>query len=244
MNRLQLREILDILNRRTGVTFTHYHKSAVMNAIREECVYDDIDDYIEKLKQDDTLINKLSSKILVGVTSFFRNPEFFEHLKHLIPHTGHLRCWVAGCATGEEAYSLAIILEELGYDYEIIATDISMDRIIQAHEGVYGKGISCDIKKERLERFFEKSADGYKVKGLRHRIDFRTHELFEDEIIHDVDVLLCRNVLIYFNEYNYDYLYKKFYSSLKKHGLLCVGQVEEVVSDLFEKVDDCIYKKI
>ena len=203
-----------------------------------------MDDYIEQLKINDNLVNRLASKILVGVTRFFRNPQFFETLKQHIPHKGFLRFWVVGCATGEEAYSLAIILEELGCNYKIIATDVSMDRIVQAHVGLYGNGIVSDISKERLERFFIRTSRGYQVKGLRHNITFKTHELFEDDAIEDIDVILCRNVLVYFDHFNYDYLYDKFYSSLNDEGLLCVGQIEQVKSALFEKVDECIYRKI
>lgn len=244
MNRSQLREILDILHEKVGVEFIHYHKDAVINAITKERGNDDVDDYIEQLKINDNLVNRLASKILVGVTRFFRNPQFFETLKQHIPHKGFLRFWVVGCATGEEAYSLAIILEELGCNYEIIATDVSMDRVVQAHVGLYGNGIVSDISKERLERFFIRTSRGYQVKGLRHNITFKTLELFEDDAIEDIDVILCRNVLVYFDHSNYSYLYDKFYSSLNDEGLLCVGQIEQVKSALFEKVDECIYRKI
>ena len=158
-------------------------------------------------------VNTLVKEILIGVTNFFRDPAFFEKLKYnavykIIERAAEdepIRVWSAGCSTGEEAYSLAILFREameemqVTRDVKIFATDVDARAIEQAGKGLYSENILDDVTPERLAKFFIKQNDQYQIsKEVRRMIVFATHNIFSDPPFGKLDLICCRNVMIYF----------------------------------------------
>ena len=191
-------------------------------------------EYAKLLDHNPEEVNVLVKEILIGVTNFFRDPAFFEKLKEkaLYPIVQNaneedpIRVWSAGCSTGEEAYSLAIlfqeILEELHVkrDIKIFATDIDIQAIEQAGKGVFSESIIDDVSPERLSKYFIKRGDQYCVnKDIRRMIIFAPHNMLSDPPFGKLDLICCRNVMIYFQPVLQRGLFAIFHSALKNGGV-------------------------
>ena len=204
-------------------------------------------------------VNILTREIFIGVTSFFRDPAFFEKLKYnavykIVERAKEdepIRVWSAGCSTGEEAYSIAIlfreVMEELQVqrDVKIFATDVDSRAIEQAGKGVFSENIIDDVTPDRLAKFFLKVGEQYHIsKEIRRMIVFATHNMFSDPPFGKLDLISCRNVMIYFQPVMRRGLFAIFHSALKNGGFLFLGKSEtagEYVS-LFKPV--CSAEKI
>src|SRR5260370_2106815 len=215
---------------------------------------DEIDDYFAFLKRNPEEVDVLFREMLIHVTSFFREPETFEVLKtaalpRFLEKRGHndpIRIWLPGCSTGEEAYSLAIIVTEF-FDnrpespaIQIFATDVS-DRVLEiARKGIFDANIAGAISKERLRRFFSKNERGYQIKKQIHDLCvFARQNVLRDLPFSRLYLISCRNVLIYFELAAQRKLIPYFHYALKPGGFLLLGGAETVgnFSDLFEPVD-------
>jgi len=191
---------------------------------------------------------------LIGVTSFFRDSEAFENLKekHLIkllkgkPDDYRIRVWVAGCSSGEEAYSIAILIQEcmekIGrhFDVQIFGTDIDEDAINVSRSGIYPSSIAADISNERLKRYFSKEDNHYRVKkSIREMLIFAPQNLIKDPPFTKLDLLSCRNLLIYLGPVLQKRVLPVFHYSLKEEGTLFLGSSESIgqAADLFEIKD-------
>ena len=211
-------------------------------------------DYLQCLRDDAAERHSLFEEVLIPVTSFFREPESYEALKTTIlprlmagrPPRTPLRVWVPGCASGEEAYSIAIcLLEYLGDAAEampikIFATDISERAIEVARAGIYGEGIAAEVSAQRLQRFFLKTDRGYEInKTVRDLCVFARHDLTRDPPFSQLDLVSCRNVLIYLGPVLQDRVLPILHYALKPGGILVLGSSETVggFTDLFEVVD-------
>ena len=197
----------------------------------------------------------LFKELLIGVTSFFRDPAAWEHLKEAIlalladrPSGQVLRAWVPGCSTGEEAYSLAIVFKEAldqvkhgeKLSLQIFATDLDREAIDRARQGVFPANISADVSPERLKRFFVKEEDGYRVsKEIREMVVFATQNIVMDPPFTKLDILSCRNLLIYLAPELQKKLVPLFHYSLNPGGILFLGSAETVgtYTDLFSPLD-------
>lgn len=192
--------------------------------------------------------------MLINVTSFFREPEAFDILKKVIlpallhdkPSDYGIRVWVPGCATGEEAYSIAMVIREYAeekrqdYRLQMFATDIDEDSITQARTGFFPMNIALDVRAERLAKFFTKEETGYRVrKDIRESIVFATQNMAKDAPFTKVDLVSCRNVLIYMEPELQSRLINLFHYSLKTNGMLFLGSSETIGShtDLFSIID-------
>ena len=254
--------IYAVLKKVRGIDFTHYKRTTVLRRIERRMVVThsmSLAEYARVLDNSPDEVNVLVKEILIGVTNFFRDPTYFEKLKEraLYPIVQNaredepIRVWSAGCSTGEEAYSIAIlfaeILEELHLrrDIKIFATDIDVQAIEQAGKGVFAESIIEDVSPERLSRFFIKRNDQYVIaKSIRRMIIFAPHNMLSDPPFGKLDLISCRNVMIYFQPVLQRSLFAIFHSALKNGGYLFLGKSETAneYADVFKPA--CSAEKI
>ena len=252
-----LAAIFKALHASTGVDFAEYKQSTIQRRIRRRMVVhrmDRLEDYADYLKLKPGEVQVLYDDILINVTGFFRDPGAFEALRSSVfpvflkqdSARGSLRIWVPGCATGEEAYSIAIALLEflgdraVGVPIQIFATDIDETAIETARSGVYRDSIAADLTPDRLRRFFIKVERGYQVtKSVRDMCVFAKQNVTRDPPFSRLDLISCRNVLIYLGPVLQRLVMPIFHYALKSTGFLLLGTAETVgaFSDLFEAVD-------
>ncbi|HVX64261.1 MAG TPA: chemotaxis protein CheB [Pirellulales bacterium] len=249
--------ILQLLSDATGVDFIHYKQSTLQRRVRRRMVLrrmDRLEDYLECLEEDPTELRMLFEEVLIPVTSFFREPETFEVLKttilpHLManrPPKATFRVWAPGCASGEEVYSLAICLLEYMAEAQqpvpikVFGTDISERSIEAARAGVFGEGIVSEVSPRRLQRYFLKTSRGYEVsQQVRDACIFARHDLTKDPPFSQLDLVSCRNLLIYLGPVLQDRALPVLHYALHPGGILILGGSETVGrhGDLFELID-------
>jgi two-component system CheB/CheR fusion protein len=244
-----LREVLAILQARTGHDFANYKRASVLRRITRRLhvhTLASIQDYPALLRAQPDEIEALLRDLLISVTNFFRDPEAFAALARRIPQLfagktadDQVRVWVAGCATGEEAYSLAMLLAEHAASLEqppriqIFATDIDEDAITMAREGRYLDTIVGDVSPERLQRFFTPDQGGYLItKEIRDLVLFAVHNLLRDPPFSKLDLITCRNLLIYLNREAQRQVMTMFHFALRPDGLLFLGSSESIDEEL------------
>lgn len=247
--------ILGILHGATGIDFSRYREKMIKRRILRRLALRNIDglaEYSKRLENDSGELMALQRDLLISVTSFFRDRESFECLKRVVfprilerrPANETIRVWVAGCATGEEAFSIAISLQEhlsetgAAFPVQIFASDISLAAIEKARGGKYTENIAADISHERLNRYFTKVEGGYQItKSLRDMCVFTKHNLIEDPPFSRLDLISCRNVLIYIGSVQKEII-PLFHYALKPTGFLMLGASEAVASgELFTAAD-------
>ena len=239
-----LSHIYTILKNASGIDFTYYKKSTILRRIERRMLVTHtatLSDFAHLLGDSSEEVNILVKEILIGVTNFFRDPAFFEKLKYnaiykIVDRAKEdepIRVWSAGCSTGEEAYSIAIlfreVMEELevSRDVKIFATDVDSRAIEQAGKGVFSENIIDDVMPDRLSKFFIKQNDQYHIaKEIRRMIVFATHNMFSDPPFGKLDLIVCRNVMIYFQPVLRRGLFAIFHSALKNNGYLFLGKSE------------------
>jgi Methylase of chemotaxis methyl-accepting proteins len=214
-----------------------------------------VEDYISLLKKDADQRQKFLDFITINVTEFFRNPEIFEDLKNkiqseLLPNNKNLKVWSAACSIGAEPYSLAMILDDISPlgKHKIVATDIDNTILEKAKKGEYLAGDIKNVKKDYMSKYFTINDEKYYVNSkIKAMVSFKKHDLILQQYDNDYDLIVCRNVVIYFTQEVKNEIYKKFSNSLKKGGLLFVGATESIYNYKeygFEKASTFIYKKV
>ncbi|MFH1301786.1 MAG: chemotaxis protein CheB [Planctomycetota bacterium] len=252
-----LQKIFIILRTRTGHDFSRYKKNTISRRIeRRMSVHqiDNISDYVRYLQESQQEADALFRELLIGVTNFFRDPEAFDILQTKIlpqllagkPDDYTVRVWVPGCASGEEAFSVAIILheclEKIGphFQIQIFGTDIDMDAIAVARAGRYPASIITDVGPDRIQRYFTKEEDGhYQIRKLiRDMLVFAPQNMIKDPPFTKLDLLCCRNLLIYMSTELQREIVPIFHYSLKPDGILFLGSSETIgpESDLFAPI--------
>lgn len=252
-----LRDILTVLRVRTGHDFSNYKTPTLVRRIaRHLQIYNlpDIPSYLEFLREKPDEIHFLIKNLLINVTNFFRDQEAWNKLeKDILPGLfankmidDTLRVWSCGCASGEEAYSLAMLLIEYSETLrdppkiQIFATDVDDDAIGEAREHRYPQSIEADVSPARLKRFFVKEGKYYRVKKeLREMILFASHNVLRDPPFSRLDLIVCRNLLIYLNRETQERVLEVFHFALARQGYLFLGSSEtaEAVPALFSAVD-------
>jgi two-component system, chemotaxis family, CheB/CheR fusion protein len=256
-----INQILMLLRSSTGHDFSLYKKSTIGRRIERRMAMHAIDDlptYARFLRGNPAETHKLFKELLINVTSFFRDAEAFVALKDTIlpsmlanKPTGYVfRVWVAGCASGEEAYSIAIVLQELrdtiktrldqDLSFQIFATDLDDDAIATARAGRYPLNITQDVTPERLRRFFTQDDAGFKVKkDIRDMVVFAVQSVIKDPPFTKLDLLSCRNLLIYLEPEQQQRLIPTFHYALKPDGVLFLSTSESITSqpELFAALD-------
>lgn len=252
-----LREVISLLRTRTGHDFRYYKRATVLRRLERRLqvrAVPDIPSYASLLKTDTAETSALLKDMLIGVTNFFRDREAFEALERDVlpalfadkPANEQIRAWSAACATGEEAYSLAMLLNEhaalqgKSHTVQVFATDIDDQAISRARTGVYPDSIVTDVPPSRMREFFSKDGSNYRVKkSLRDNVLFASHNLLRDPPFSKLDLISCRNLLIYLNREIQEHVLQMFHFALNPGGFLFLGNSEsaEIASGLFTPVD-------
>ncbi|OLC67971.1 MAG: hypothetical protein AUH79_03800 [Betaproteobacteria bacterium 13_1_40CM_4_64_4] len=252
-----LRNILKLLRTSFGVDFSGYRDTTIRRRIMRRMVLhikEDLGDYAQHLEKDGSELEALYQDILINVTSFFREPETFEALKNSVfpqilqnkPADAPIRIWVPGCSTGQEAYSLVMALLEFLEDkpgrpaIQMFATDLSEPLLQRAREGVYPENIEAEVTPERLRRFFTRHDNQYRVtKAVREMCLFAKQNVAADPPFSRVDLISCRNLLIYLAPPLQKRVIPTFHYALNPNGFLLLGASETIgaFSDLFAPVD-------
>ncbi len=242
-----LEKIVILLRAHTGNDFTLYRRSTLDRRVEHRMGIhriSKIDAYVRYLQENPQELDIFFKELLIGVTRFFRDPPAWQQLAQTLPALlagrgpgGTLRAWVAGCSTGEEAYSLAILLTEALQNarpadhvaLQIYATDLDKDAISRARQGLFPENISADVSPTRLDRFFVKEPDGYRVnKQIRAAVTFAPQNLIMDPPFTKLDLLCCRNLLIYLTPELQRKLFPLFHYCLNPRGVLFLGSAESI----------------
>ena len=250
-----IQKLFLILRNRTGHDFSLYKRNTIYRRIERRMNVSQLEslpEYLRLLQNNPAEIDNLFKELLIGVTTFFRDPESFEKLKTVLaelvknkPPNGQMRIWVPGCYTGEEAYSVAMVLRECMNDakkplnVQIFATDIDTAAIDTARIGSFS-GIALDVNKERLKRFFTTEGQHYRIrKEIREMLVFAPQSIIKDPPFTKLDLISCRNLLIYLSAELQKKIIPLFHYSLLPHGILFLGSAETTghFVDLFSLVD-------
>ncbi len=257
--------ILQLLRDEYAIDFSHYKAGTVTRRIERRLAFNralDIDMYVDQLRNDPRELSSLYEDLLIGVTRFFRDAEAFDALAHhVIPDLieradpdEQIRVWVPGCATGQEAYSIAILLHERMRErgnparIKILATDVHKASLDVASTGVYSPDQLGGVSEQRLQQFFTLKANGYQIsQAIRESIVFAPHNLIRDAPFTKMDLITCRNLLIYFQPQAQKTVLTLFHFALKPGGTLFLGSSESPggLLDEFDTIDEHakIYRK-
>ncbi|MEY3894789.1 MAG: chemotaxis-related methylase, partial [Verrucomicrobiota bacterium] len=252
-------ELLRLLQLRTGHDFRGYKRSGNFRAIHRQmslCQIPSIQEYVTFLKQKPLEVDALLHQLLIGVTCFFRDPEAFQTLHEALlvrlrgthPPGEKFRVWISGCSTGEEAYSIAILLVEVveklavNLQLQIFATDLDSRSIARARAGIYPETIASHVSPARLARFFSvvPGKASYQINGdIRDLLVFSVQNLVKDPPFSRLDLIVCRNLLIYLDAALQKKLFPLFHHSMVASGILFLGSAETIGDheELFETVD-------
>ena len=252
-----LMKIFILIRNKTGHDFSQYKKRTVYRRVGRRMNIHQIEEmpqYLRYLQKNPHEVDLLFKEFLINVTHFFRDPEAFESLKQgalkgIIEEKsdfGTIRVWVPGCSSGEEVYSIAIIIQELleeinkHLEVQIFGTDLDANSIKTARSGIYSDIISTDISQERLNKFFYKKDNLYTIKNnVRDTVVFANHNVIKDPPFTNLDILSCRNLLIYLETDAQEKVLSKFNYALKNDGILFLGPSESIGEflDAFTVVD-------
>jgi len=242
---VKLGDVLHELRLRTGVPFDEYKKSTVARRIERRMALKHVSTlaaYLQVLRSESEELDTLRRETLIGVTSFFRDPESFEALKAAMmevveaKRSGEtVRIWVAGCSTGEEAYSIAMIADEClqetskVIELKIFATDLEQTYLDVATTGTYPESISSEVSEDRRRRYFQQAGDQLRVRPeVRKSVIFARHNMISDAPFTKVDLVSCRNTLIYFETDLQERVLKRFQYALGTNGVLFLGSSESL----------------
>ena len=249
----------------SGITFSATNRPILDSRIKEilrEKKLDSVDDYYKLITSDHEEMKRMLDAVTTNLTRFFRNQPHFDALeKYVIPHvleekkkTGDktVRVWSAGCSTGEEPYTIAMLLKRIlpvGYDFQVTASDISLKSLMVGQSGFYADNKVDGIPPDYLSQYFTKSAGGYQVnKEIMSKVKFDYHNLKNDSGMRNLDVIFCRNVMIYFDEPAQLVVLNRFWNCMASHSYLFIGHSESLfgMDTKFEflKTDwACLYQK-
>jgi two-component system CheB/CheR fusion protein len=240
-----LTQIIELLRTKTAHDFRLYKQGTLQRRIERRMALqtDDMDIYLKKLRDDPKELDLLAKDLLINVTSFFRDPKVFEFLADNVlpglvgaqPVDQPLRIWIAGCSTGEETYSLAMLFREAiaaadrPIKLQVFASDIDADAVAQAREGLYPATIEADVSAERLARFFVKEDRRYRIApDLRAEVVFTVQDVLADPPFSRLDFVSCRNLLIYLGAEAQTKVLALFHFALREGGVLLLGGAETV----------------
>jgi two-component system CheB/CheR fusion protein len=253
----EVRKIFALIRKRTEHDFSHYKPTTIRRRIERRMAVHQlkrIQEYVRYLQQTPSETEVLFKDLLIGVTSFFRDPEAFDTLRKKVipdllskkPSGSAIRVWVPGCSTGEEAYSLAVIFAEAmaelkePFSLHVFASDIDADAIESARAGTYPESIAAYVSSERLSRFFIKNEDTYKIrKQIRESVIFAVQSLIKDPPFSKIDLISCRNLMIYMDAVVQKKIIPLFHYALNPGGILFLGTSETIggFANLFSAMD-------
>ncbi|MBE5895944.1 MAG: protein-glutamate O-methyltransferase CheR [Lachnospiraceae bacterium] len=226
----------------TGIDLSSYKETQMKRRIDSLIARKGLKGYsafVLALKTDPVLFKEFVTYLTINVSEFYRNPDQWEYMdKEIIPYLvqtfgTNLKIWSAACSTGDEPYSLVMALSKHIplHQIKIYATDLDEQIIEKAKLGLYSEKSVASVPKEFLTKYFHKVGDSYQIsKEIKERVTFSKHNLLDSAYPKDFHYIVCRNVLIYFTEEAKDMVYRKFYSSLNKGGILFIGSTEQIVN--------------
>jgi len=254
-----LEKIVILLRVQTGHDFSLYKKNTLLRRIERRMnghQLDRIAHYVRFLQENPKELEILFKELLIGVTNFFRDAVVWENLKEKVlpalfkevPNRHVFRAWITGCSTGEEAYSLAIVFKEAyekvkkdkNFTLQIFATDIDSDAIELGRKGIFSANIAADVSPERLSQFFIKDENGFRVNtAIREMVVFAPHNVIKDPPFTKLDLLFCRNLLIYMEAELQKKLMNLFHYALNAGGVMLLGSAENENSqnNMFSAID-------
>ena len=235
----------DLIYAESGITFTPTNRSILESRLkerlREKGNTTDVRAYIDVIKSDKEEMKGFLDSITTNLTRFFRNQAHFDALeKHVIPELinnikkipGTIRIWSAGCSTGEEPYTIAMLLTEIlpkSWNFEILASDISLKCLMTAKEGFYAESRIVGIPDNYLAKYFDKVDGGYKIHtDIHSKIKFDYHNLKNDSGQRNFDIVFCRNVIIYFDEVAQTGVINRFWDAMASRSFLFIGHSESL----------------
>ena len=199
--------------------------------------FNDFDDYYTGLKDDSKLLDNFINYLTINVTEFYRNPTQWQVLENdilpeLLNNNSNLNIWSSACSTGEEPYSLVMLLNKFLplEKISILATDIDENVMDRAIMGIYSEKTLKNLPKEFVNKYFEKIGNSFQInQSVKKRVKFQKLNLLSDNYSKNNDLIICRNVMIYFTEEAKNTMYRKFYDSLNNQGVLFVGSTEQII---------------
>lgn len=240
----------------TGIDLALYKEAQMkrrLTSLRLKRGYTTFAQYFEAIAKDKELFYEFLDRMTINVSEFFRNPGRWEVLENkilprLVRQSPRLKCWSAACSTGEEPYTLSLLLLRHRWDASVLASDIDEGAIAKAKQGVYTERALQDCPKDLLDKYFQKDSLSYRISDeVKKRVNFRKHNLLADTFESGFDLIICRNVMIYFTEEAKHELYHKFSLALKPGGVLFVGSTEQIFQPQqyqFETEDTFFYRKL
>lgn len=253
----------DFIYEKSGIYFSDINKAVLENRLYEIMLknkFSSLKDYYNILLKDENEVRNFLDKVTTNLTKFFRNEPQFDALKNVVikeivkrnkeKGVNNIRIWSAGCSSGEEPYTIAMIFaEELGFnsdmEVKIVASDISLKSLLIAKEGFYSEEKIKDVPQNYLNKYFQKAGDGYKIiDELKRMIKFDYHNLKHEFPYKDLDIIFCRNVIIYFDQKTQLDVVNKFYNLLRDYGYLFLGHSESLfgmnTKFKFRKIENAI----
>ncbi|MFQ3619711.1 MAG: protein-glutamate O-methyltransferase CheR [Spirochaetales bacterium] len=265
LNDTEFEKFRTLIYEASGIHFSSTNRTILESRIRERLKIvnqPSASAYFDQLKRDSEELKLLLDAVTTNLTRFFRNTAHFDTLEHyVVPDLlkykatradREFRVWSAGCSTGEEPYTIAMVLKDVlppDYRIKIVASDISLKSLMVGKEGFYPENRVQDIPEKYLKKYMEKKGNGYQVKEeLKQLIRFDYHNLKNDSGLRNLDVVFCRNVLIYFDEAAQKAAVERFWESMSNHSYLFIGHSESLfgMNTRFEFIKTewaCIYRK-
>lgn len=240
----------------TGIDLALYKEAQMkrrLTSLRIKRGFQSFTHYFEAISKDKTLFYEFLDRMTINVSEFFRNPGRWEVLENkilprLAKQSPRIKCWSAACSTGEEPYTLSLILLRKRLEASVLASDIDEGAISKAKQGVYTDRSLQDCPKDLVAKYFTKDTLSYRISDeVKNKVTFKKHNLLADTFDTQFDLIICRNVMIYFTEEAKHELYHKFSRALKPGGVLFVGSTEQIFQPQqyqLETEDTFFYRKM
>ena len=254
----EYKEFITKINKRFGIDLALYKEAQMkrrLTSLRNKRGFKNFTTYFDALMKDEDLLEEFFDRITINVSEFYRNPKRWDVLREkvfpeLIKNKQRLKIWSAACSSGEEPYSLAIMLKEhfSHVNFSILATDIDERSLRKAQRGIYNESALKSLPKHKKSKYFIIKDNKYVIRNeLKQYITFQKHDLLKDTYPQEIDLIVCRNVLIYFTDEAKDNIYRRFSESLTKNGILFVGSTEQIFHPYeygLQLYDTFFYQKI
>ncbi|MGC4376293.1 protein-glutamate O-methyltransferase CheR [Fictibacillus sp. Mic-4] len=248
---------IEKIKKKTGIDLSLYKEAQMkrrLTSFRDKKNYKNFTAFFDALTKDESLLEEFFDRVTINVSEFYRNPKRWEVLEQkILPQLAkgrsRLKIWSAACSTGEEPYTISIILSRSlkQQSFSILATDLDDQALKQAEKGFYFERSLSDVPKEILRSYFMKNEMGYVIRDdVKKPIQFKKHNLLADSFDGNYDLIICRNVMIYFTEEAKNELYQKFSRALRPGGFLFVGSTEQIFNPStygLEAAEPFFYKK-
>jgi len=227
------------IKRKIGIDLNLYKEQQMkrrITSLRNKREFSTFDHYFQAMNTNTELLNEFLDRLTINVSEFYRNPKRWNVLNDkivplLLKNRDKLSIWSAACSTGEEPYSLAILFREYfpTASVHITATDIDDNALVAAKQGLYSEKALKELPFELKKKYFSKQGEGYIIDpSLKKNVTFKKHNILADRYPRDIDLIVCRNVLIYFTDEAKKHVYQNFSDALKRDGVLFVGSTEQI----------------